>query len=729
MNDGTKEEGLFQLFLAEARDHLDAAEECLLRLEKQADDREAIQSCFRAMHTLKGCSSFFQVSGIERMSHACEQMLDGLRGARLQVDAESLSLLLDGTGVISRLLARLAQLERLDEFSVSEASLLSQDDMTLLDRIMDIASPRSAKADPGDEVPGVPPSLEAEFLAEAQDLLDTVEQVLLTNGEMEAEDVREAFRGVHTLKGIASYLGRTEVADRAHLAEELFLEQNNGETRRTMPMEIRTQALRVVQDLRGRLHQPAKKTGATDNATVPPPSVAATTPPSAPIPVRDQAPPAGNPPATAVAGSAETRSDGRELSPGFGIHDESDVRSSIGDTVGDAPHMPQAPGDLYTRVATARLEDLVNLVGELAISHAMIARTIEASRMTDLQLPVGRQSHTLRQLQVLVLSMRMVPLRTTFRKMARAVHDASQRSGKRAVLRTEGEDTEIDRSMAESLADPLMHLVRNAVDHGLEDARSRAQRGKPPVGTVELSASQVGEQIVIKVGDDGGGVDLGQVRTKAIERGLLQPDSPVSDDALIDMLFQPGFTTRDQVSDLSGRGVGLDVVRTKVEHLKGTVELHSTPGKGATFIIRVPLTTAILDVLAMRSGGERFLVPVSAVLEAVKIDAGSLHTILAHGMVYSFRGNSLPVVSLLGLMGNHSADSRHQQLVLLVLERQGGRVALLVDEIVGMTQVVIKPLPARFGHHPGLSGSAIMPDGRVGLIIDPQRLLVTEAVT
>lgn len=722
MSDGHKEEGLFQLFLAEARDHLEAVEECLLRLEKQADDKEAIQSCFRAMHTLKGCSSFFQVSGIERLSHACEQMLEGLRSGRLPVTGDSLGLLLDGTGLISRLLARLAKLERLDEFAIAEASLLTTQDVGLLERITGATA--SGQADQSDEVPAVPPSLEAEFIAEGQDLLDAVEQVLLGNGEMQREDVREAFRGIHTLKGIASYLGRVDVADRAHLAEELFLEQHNGETRRSLPAEIRTQALTAVQELRGRLLSASEASTAVDQAKTAP-ALGPTTAEASPVIGHGTV---GEPQVrTTPFFDAETLS--RSESEPVADAEVRNEPATPGEHGGEGAPPSHSLGDLYTRVATARLEDLVNLVGELAISHAMIARTIEASRLSDLQLPVGRQSHTLRQLQVLVLGMRMVPLRTTFRKMARAVHDASQRSGKRAVLRTEGEDTEIDRSMAEALADPLMHLIRNAVDHGLEEARLRSQRGKPATGTITLSASQVGEQVVIRVSDDGGGVDLAQVRTKALARGWLSPGSAVTDDALIDMLFQPGFTTRDQVSDLSGRGVGLDVVRTKVEHLKGTVALHSVPGAGATFTIRVPLTTAILDVLAMRSGGERFLVPVSTVLEAVRIDVTSLHTILAHGMVHAFRGTSLPVVSLSGLMGGDTTGRPHGHAVLVVLERQGGRVALLVDEIFGMTQVVIKPLPSRFSHHPGLSGSAIMADGRVGLIIDPQRLLVAEAAT
>jgi len=346
--------------------------------------------------------------------------------------------------------------------------------------------------------------------------------------------------------------------------------------------------------------------------------------------------------------------------------------------------------------------------------------TIEHPRLRH---SIERQARIMRELQNLALNMRMVPLRSTFKKIARAAHDTAHKLGKDVLFNIQGEETEIDRTIADGIADPLMHMIRNAVDHGVDSPAQRAKAGKPAKSQISLSATQAGDHVVIKMEDDGPGLDPEQLRKKAVEQGLLAPDASPSSNEAFQLIFIPGFSTASKLTEFSGRGVGMDVVLRNVQSLNGTIDISSTIGRGVSFIIKLPLTTAILEAMLLRVGSHRFLLPVGSVIEASQPTPENIRSVLNRGRVIESRGQLLPIARLSDLFSLPGGGVEPGQGILLVVEHFNGRYALEVDEILGQQQVVIKPLSKSIPHHPGLSGSAILSDGRVGLILDPNRLL------
>jgi len=336
---------------------------------------------------------------------------------------------------------------------------------------------------------------------------------------------------------------------------------------------------------------------------------------------------------------------------------------------------------------------------------------------------VGRQGRILRNLQVLSLSLRMVPLRGTFQKMARVVYDTAKKLGKQVDFTLGGEDTEIDRTLAEAMGDPLMHMVRNGIDHGIEMPDARTAKGKSAAGSLRLEAFQAGDDVVIRLIDDGAGMDAQRLRAKAIEKGLIDPALPMDDQACFQLVFLPGFSTAAQVTDVSGRGVGMDVVRRQVEEANGTVRIDSTVGKGTTFTIRLPMTTAILDAMQLKVGSENLLMPISSIVEMLRPKPGQVQTILDRGQVIQHRDRTLPLVQLGGMLGIRDCVTDPAEAILVVIDNHGSDYVIQVDAILGQRQVVIKPFDAGVSHHAGTSGTTILGDGRVALILNPAYLV------
>jgi len=313
-----------------------------------------------------------------------------------------------------------------------------------------------------------------------------------------------------------------------------------------------------------------------------------------------------------------------------------------------------------------------------------------------------------------VIGVRMLPVDAVFRRFPRLVRDLSTRLGKQVRLRTIGEGTELDKGLIEKIADPLVHLVRNSIDHGLEMPDARKAAGKDETGTITLAASHQGGHIVIEVADDGRGLNRGKILAKAAERGLAIPDNP-TDAQVWDLIFQPGFSTADQVTDLSGRGVGMDVVRKNIQALGGEVQIDSAEGRGTRVVIRLPLTLAILDGMVVSTGGEILILPLSHVLEALQPLPEDVRTVAGDGRVLRVRGEYLPLLSLSQHYGY--GDGRNESLVVVV-EGDGRKLALEVEELVGQQQVVVKNLEKNYRRVPGISGATILGDGRVALIVD-----------
>jgi two-component system chemotaxis sensor kinase CheA len=316
------------------------------------------------------------------------------------------------------------------------------------------------------------------------------------------------------------------------------------------------------------------------------------------------------------------------------------------------------------------------------------------------------------------MSMRMVPIRQTFQKMIRLVRDLSRKSGKQVELAMSGEDTEIDRNMVEAIYDPLVHMVRNSVDHGIEKPEVRRESGKPAEGHVQLRAFHQGGNVVIEIVDDGQGLNRDRILEKAIERGVVSPDESLSDSAIFNLIFQPGFSTAEKITDVSGRGVGMDVVKKAIEKLRGKVEVDSRPGRGSTVTIRLPLTLAIIDGMIVRVGEHRYILPTVAIHESFRPAAGDYHTVKGQGEMIKVRENLLPLVRLDGVLGAMGAVGDPTEALVVVVENEGERRCIMVDEVIGKQEVVIKSLGERLKFVRALAGGSILGDGRVGLILD-----------
>ncbi len=386
---------------------------------------------------------------------------------------------------------------------------------------------------------------------------------------------------------------------------------------------------------------------------------------------------------------------------------------------------PVAAEAASIRVPTDKIDALVDLVGELVISQAMvnqIASDFDMGRLGELQEALASLDRSTRDLQERVMSVRMLPVATVFNRFPRLVRDVSNTLGKKVRLEMQGAETELDKGMIERIGDPLTHLVRNAIDHGLETPADRIAAGKGDTGTVTLRAAHEGGSVVIDVADDGRGLNTKRIREKAEANGLIRPDEVLSDDEINALIFAPGFSTAAQVSDLSGRGVGMDVVKRNVEGMSGSVTLTSTEGKGSRVRIRLPLTLAILDGLIVSVGGASYVLPLLSVVESLRPTPRDVRNILGSGEVLVLRGESLPFVRLHAVFGHDVAITEPSRGIIVIAETDGRRFGLLVDDVLGQQQVVIKNLEANYRKLDGVMGATILGDGRVSLICDVQEL-------
>jgi two-component system, chemotaxis family, sensor kinase CheA len=380
------------------------------------------------------------------------------------------------------------------------------------------------------------------------------------------------------------------------------------------------------------------------------------------------------------------------------------------------------PREISTvRVATDKVDKLVDLVGELVIAQSVAGQILnhfEANRLQELREAFTALERNTRELQERVMAVRMQPVGGVFSRFPRVVRDLAAANGKLMALEVTGEETELDKSVIERLADPITHLVRNSADHGIELPEERRLAGKPDQGTIRLQAYHEGGNVVVEVSDDGRGLDTARIRAKALERGLIAQAETLSDEEAQSLIFRPGFSTAEKVTDLSGRGVGMDVVRRNVESLNGSIGVRSVPGKGASFRIRLPLTLAILDGLLLRIGAPTFVLPLVAIVESIRPRRGDLRLLAGGGEVVTVRGEALPLVRLHQLFGVEDAVRDPAAAAVVIVEHENRRLALLVDELLGQQQVVVKSLEAHFRKVDGAMGATILGDGRVALILD-----------
>lgn len=405
---------------------------------------------------------------------------------------------------------------------------------------------------------------------------------------------------------------------------------------------------------------------------------------------------------------------------------ESNVVSLDSKAVSESKQAATAPSSEHSsiRVSIERVDQLINLVGELVITQSMLAQTAQLNQVTDEPIDFERLKERLqqlerntRELQESVMSIRMLPVSSVFSRFPRLVRDLAGKLNKQIELRTVGEGTEIDRGVIEKITDPLTHLIRNSVDHGIETMDERVAAGKSVKGLVTLTACHQGGSVVIEIHDDGRGLNRDKLLAKARERNVFVPENP-SDQDIWQLIFAPGFSTAEAVTDVSGRGVGMDVVRRNIEQLGGRVELTSVTGKGTTISIRLPLTLAIMDGMSVGIGDNTYIVPLTTIIESLRPRQEDVKSVAGSGRVVFVRGEYLPLVALHEVFGLTPISNRPEQGILIIVDTECGRAALFVDELLGQRQVVIKSLESNYRKVPGISAATIMGDGSVSMILD-----------
>lgn len=419
------------------------------------------------------------------------------------------------------------------------------------------------------------------------------------------------------------------------------------------------------------------------------------------------------------------------------VQDDSGETAPLASAPVVAPATPSAPEPAapaipssrntggFVKVDTAKLDNLIDLVGELVIAQSLVVQDSDLRSALD-QHQARNLVHLGRitaDLQHTAMSLRMVPIRATFQKMTRVVRDLAAKAGKLVELRLSGEDTELDRSLIEEINDPLVHMIRNSVEHGIELPRQREAQGKPAQGVIHLRAGHQGGNIVIEIADDGAGLNKERILAKGIEAGLVSPEAQPSEQEIFNLIFAPGFSTAEKITEISGRGVGMDVVRRNIGKLRGKIDIKSSPGAGSTFSIHVPLTLAIIDGLIFSIGSERFIVPTLCVRESFRPAAGMVSNVCNRGEIVNVHGQHSPLVRLYERFGLEPESTDPAQGIIIVVESGLQRCGLLVDRLLGKQEVVIKGLGDTFKQSRALAGAAILGDGHVGLILDINGLL------
>lgn len=556
-------------------------------------------------------------------------------------------------------------------------------------------------------------SLLVDFINESRELMEQAEAALLglEIDPDDAEAVNTIFRAFHTIKGTSAFLALHAITEFAHHAETVLSRVRDREIR--CVGGYADLALRSCDLLRSLLDATQ---GALDGGRPAMPDGYAALLRVVRNPEAAGISEAGGQAPRAAAGGRDD--DGRA---------DDGLPAREGAPAGGARRTgSERPGGEATlRVRTERLDRLIEMVGELVIAESMISQdpVVKHGGHLELNRKVSHAEKIVRELQDLSMAMRMVPLKAPFQKVARLVRDLGTRSGKRVEFVAEGEETEIDRNMVDFLGDPLMHMVRNSVDHGIEPAEARRAAGKPEHGTVRLSAYHASGNVVVELRDDGRGLDRERIVRKAVQQGLISSGEGMTDQEVFELIFAPGFSTAEKITDVSGRGVGMDVVRRNIEALRGRIDIQSVAGQGTTFLVRLPLTLAITDGMLVRVGTERYIVPTINIHLSFRPARSALSTVAGRGEMVMLRDEVMPLVRLHRVFGVQGAAEDPTQALLMVVGDGNQRTALLVDELLGQQQVVAKTLGNGIGRIGAISGGAILGDGRVGLILDVNELL------
>jgi two-component system, chemotaxis family, sensor kinase CheA len=577
------------------------------------------------------------------------------------------------------------------------------------------------------------PELLANFLSEAQEHLEGIETRLvhLEQHPNDLEAVNAIFRPFHTLKGVAGFLDLTQIQELSHEVEWLLDRVRDGQTAvSTELVSLVLEAVDLLKEMLTDLENALTETRGLTTFDLAPlkakiAQVGATTSASGPrlgeILMEEKKLHQDELSETLVRQRAiEPPPPLGEMLVQEGKVAPQSMAQALVTQLAEGKPAAEAPVSETVKVDLAKVDNLVDLMGELVIVQSQVRQNQKIEGLADqkLERDLGQMGRITSELQRISMSLRMVPIGTTFRKMVRLVRDLSQKMGKEVNLHLEGEDTEIDRSMVEAIYDPLVHLVRNAVDHGLETSEVRQSRDKPATGNLWLRAYHKGGDIVIEIEDDGQGLNREAILAKARERGLVSPEETPSPERIDHLIFEAGFSTAQTVTNVSGRGVGMDVVKETVNRLRGKIDIASRPGQGCRLLLRLPLTLAIIDGMVVRVKEERYILPTVGVLETLRPAREECFTVQGQGEVIQVRSQLIPLLRLHRLFGTGDGAVHPSEAMVMVLEHEGEKRALLVDDILGKQEIVIKSLGALFQNLAGLAGGTILGDGRVGLILD-----------
>ena len=566
------------------------------------------------------------------------------------------------------------------------------------------SAPQKTTAISEEDVP-----LVLDFIAEAAEHLESAEAGLLAleTKPGDKEVINQIFRGFHTIKGMAGFLNLADIGSLAHSAENLL--DLVRKDKLVLTEEITNVIFESI-DMLKKMIAGLKEAVETGKA----------------VPVQEKLPvlltklknSAQGQPTTVLPDMPLDQKKDEKLDAILTPKDETETKDTAAKTQTHS-------SDDKIKVSTARLDNLINMVGELVIAQLMVAEETNTALASEYGLcrKVAHQGKIIRELQELSMSMRMVPIGGVFQKMTRLVRDLSHKAGKEINFLTAGDETELDRSIVDKISDPLVHMIRNSVDHGIESSEDRVKAGKNPVGRINLRAFHQAGNIVIEIEDDGKGLDKERILKKAVDMGVVSADEKLSDEEIFRLIFHAGLSTAQKVTSISGRGVGMDVVRKNIELLRGRVDISSSLGKGTTFTIRLPLTLAIIDGQIVSIGSERYIVPITSIICSIKPTAEQISSVQKRGEMVTIRGALLPMVRLYKLFGVVSATENPTDALLVIVEEDNKKCCLLVDKLLGQQQVVIKSLGEGLGMVKGVSGGAIMGDGRVSLILDVPGLI------
>lgn len=692
-------------------------------------------------------------SRVNMLSPADFSDIDQLQAIFTQI-SESIAQIKDGpaqwieqtqntTSGISELLQKMLQAETEDSDalvnSVSQAVMALQ---TLVEQAI-LPSPTAAvEAAPVADTPSdsaAPAPVETgineedvplvqDFIAESREHLESAEAGLLDleTRPDDKEVLNQIFRAFHTIKGMAGFLNLTEIGSLAHSTENLLDLARKGELQLTGGnVDVVFESIDLLKKMMGALteaidtHRPVSAQKNIPQLLKKLEASAASRGAAAPA---ESAPPQHNEAPTQRLAENSSEPAVAENAPAEGKTEtasEKDVdsRKESDHSVGTA--------DEKIKVSTTRLDNLVNMAGELVIAQLMVAEEAGSAQASQYELvrKIAHQGKIIRELQELSMSMRMVQISGVFQKMTRLVRDVSRKADKKINFVTAGEETELDRSIVDKIADPLVHMLRNSIDHGVESPEGRQQAGKDPVGTIELRAFHQAGNIVIEVEDDGKGLNKERILKKAIENGLVDAEQQLTDDQIYKLVFCAGLSTAEKITSISGRGVGMDVVKKSIESLRGRIDIASTPGKGTIFTIRLPLTLAMIDGQIVTVGQDRYIIPINSIVGTLRPQPQQLSTVQNRFEMVMVRGQLMPLIRLYRLFSVTPATEDPTEALLVIVEEDGRKCCLLVDDLLAQQRVVIKNLGEGLGKVNCVSGGAIMGDGRVSLILDIPSLM------